>query len=229
MTERVSDKTIFAKIIDRELPADIVFEDDRCLAFRDIAPAAPTHVLVIPKTPLDKIENMTEAHEGLVAGACFGPEDLWTVGWDGVLKQWTTRRDRLREREDERLSGRELTAVAVDPDGTRILVATHDGHLSFVNVGRRLTRVDVAVRQHEEWVRHVAFSASGERAVATAAAESALLVLNPSRGVVTHTLVQGALPAMPRPPACAVFHPEDEDVLIVGFFDGSLEKIRITN
>lgn len=41
--------TIFAKIIAREIPADIVYEDDRSLAFRDINPVAPTHVLVIPK------------------------------------------------------------------------------------------------------------------------------------------------------------------------------------
>lgn len=60
------DKTIFAKIIDREIPADIVHEDDRSLAFRDINPAAPTHILVIPKKPIDRIENMTEADESLV-------------------------------------------------------------------------------------------------------------------------------------------------------------------
>lgn len=59
----MSDKTIFAKIIDRELPADIVYEDERCLAFRDIAPAAPTHVLIVPKEPLDRIDHMTEAME----------------------------------------------------------------------------------------------------------------------------------------------------------------------
>lgn len=55
----MSDKTIFAKIIDREIPADIVFEDDQVLAFRDVNPQAPTHVLVIPKKPIDKIENMS--------------------------------------------------------------------------------------------------------------------------------------------------------------------------
>lgn len=44
-----SQKTIFQKIIDKEIPADIIYEDDRCLAFRDISPQAPTHVLVIPK------------------------------------------------------------------------------------------------------------------------------------------------------------------------------------
>ncbi|MCA9567423.1 MAG: histidine triad nucleotide-binding protein [Alphaproteobacteria bacterium] len=44
--------TIFARIIDKEIPADIVYEDDRCLAFRDVNPVAPTHVLVIPKKPI---------------------------------------------------------------------------------------------------------------------------------------------------------------------------------
>ena len=45
----MADKTIFQRIIDRETPAKIVFEDDRCLAFRDVNPQAPTHVLVIPR------------------------------------------------------------------------------------------------------------------------------------------------------------------------------------
>jgi histidine triad (HIT) family protein len=41
---------IFQKIIDRKIPADIVYEDDQCLAFRDIKPQAPVHVLIIPRT-----------------------------------------------------------------------------------------------------------------------------------------------------------------------------------
>jgi histidine triad (HIT) family protein len=41
---------IFQKIIDRKIPANIVYEDDRCLAFKDINPQAPVHVLIIPKT-----------------------------------------------------------------------------------------------------------------------------------------------------------------------------------
>jgi histidine triad (HIT) family protein len=41
--------TIFGKIIRREIPADIVYEDEQCLAFRDINPQAPTHVLIIPR------------------------------------------------------------------------------------------------------------------------------------------------------------------------------------
>jgi histidine triad (HIT) family protein len=42
-------KTIFQRIIDREIPADIVYEDDECLAFKDVSPQAPVHILVIPK------------------------------------------------------------------------------------------------------------------------------------------------------------------------------------
>jgi histidine triad (HIT) family protein len=42
-------KTIFKRIIDGEIPAKIIYQDDRCLAFHDVAPQAPTHVLVIPK------------------------------------------------------------------------------------------------------------------------------------------------------------------------------------
>ncbi len=58
--------TLFAKIIRREIPADIVYEDDRALAFRDIHPAAPTHLLVIPKEPIVNIGSMTEEQTALV-------------------------------------------------------------------------------------------------------------------------------------------------------------------
>jgi histidine triad (HIT) family protein len=49
--------TIFSKILKKEIPADIVFEDDVCLAFRDIHPQAPTHILLIPKK---EIPSMAE-------------------------------------------------------------------------------------------------------------------------------------------------------------------------
>ena len=48
-------KTLFEKIIDREIAAQIVFEDDLVLAFRDIKPAAPVHVLIVPKKPIARI------------------------------------------------------------------------------------------------------------------------------------------------------------------------------
>ncbi|MFP8967046.1 histidine triad nucleotide-binding protein [Pokkaliibacter sp. CJK22405] len=58
--------SIFSKIIAREIPADIVYEDDYVLAFRDINPQAPLHVLIIPKIEIATINDVTEAQEQLV-------------------------------------------------------------------------------------------------------------------------------------------------------------------
>jgi histidine triad (HIT) family protein len=55
----MASKTLFEKIIAREIPATIVYEDDRVLAFRDIKPQAPTHVLLIPKKPIPRIAEAT--------------------------------------------------------------------------------------------------------------------------------------------------------------------------
>lgn len=52
-----SDVTLFTRIIQREIPADIVYEDDMAIAFRDIQPQAPVHVLVVPKKPLPKLAD----------------------------------------------------------------------------------------------------------------------------------------------------------------------------
>ncbi len=62
----MSEKNIFEKIIDREIPATIVHEDDRCLAFRDIAPQAPVHVLVIPKQSIARVGQATVDDEPLL-------------------------------------------------------------------------------------------------------------------------------------------------------------------
>ena len=53
--------TLFAKIIRREIPADIVYEDDQVLAFRDVTPQAPVHVLIVPKRP---VANLLDAQPG---------------------------------------------------------------------------------------------------------------------------------------------------------------------
>lgn len=53
------DNDIFLKIISREIPADIVYEDDHCIAFHDITPRAPVHVLVIPKRKTPKLSDFT--------------------------------------------------------------------------------------------------------------------------------------------------------------------------
>ena len=59
-------ETIFSKIIDRKIPARIEHEDNRCLAFHDVAPQAPTHVLVIPKKPIPSLADLEPADEALV-------------------------------------------------------------------------------------------------------------------------------------------------------------------
>ncbi|MBV70273.1 MAG: histidine triad nucleotide-binding protein [Myxococcales bacterium] len=58
--------TIFSKIIAGEIPSDQVYSDDRCIAFRDINPTAPVHILVIPRQEIAQLGHMTEDHEGLV-------------------------------------------------------------------------------------------------------------------------------------------------------------------
>ena len=59
-------ETIFSRIISREIPADIVYEDDLCLAFRDVAPQAPTHILIIPKKPIEKVTYATDSDQNLL-------------------------------------------------------------------------------------------------------------------------------------------------------------------
>ena len=59
-------KTIFEKIIDRELPSNIVYEDDKCIAIEDIAPKAPFHILIIPKKPISKLSEAKKVDEALL-------------------------------------------------------------------------------------------------------------------------------------------------------------------
>ncbi|XP_056409017.1 adenosine 5'-monophosphoramidase HINT2 [Hyla sarda] len=58
--------TIFSRILDRTLPADIIYEDDQCLAFRDVSPQAPVHFLVIPKIQIPRISQVTPGDKELV-------------------------------------------------------------------------------------------------------------------------------------------------------------------
>ena len=59
-------ETVFSRIIRGEIPARIVHDDDRCLAFHDVAPQAPTHVLVIPKRPIASLADVTPADADLL-------------------------------------------------------------------------------------------------------------------------------------------------------------------
>lgn len=58
--------TLFEKIIARDLPADIVYEDDDALAFHDISPQAPTHILVIPKKPIPRVGEADPEDQSLL-------------------------------------------------------------------------------------------------------------------------------------------------------------------
>lgn len=67
-------QNVFARILRREIPAKVVFEDDRCMAFHDVAPQAPTHVLVIPKAPIAKLADANADQRELLGHL------LWATG-----------------------------------------------------------------------------------------------------------------------------------------------------
>jgi histidine triad (HIT) family protein len=64
-------KTIFKRIIDKEIPAKLIYEDDQCIAFSDINPQAPIHVLVIPKQEITGVAAIEEADAPLVGHLLF--------------------------------------------------------------------------------------------------------------------------------------------------------------
>jgi histidine triad (HIT) family protein len=83
--------TLFEKIIAREIPADIVFEDDQCLAFRDISPQAPVHILIIPKKPIARIgaaqadDQSLLGHLLLIAAEIARRENIAPTGYRLVI------------------------------------------------------------------------------------------------------------------------------------------------
>lgn len=60
------DKNVFARILRREVPAQVLHEDERCLAFHDVAPQAPTHFLVIPRQPIARLADATAGDRELL-------------------------------------------------------------------------------------------------------------------------------------------------------------------
>jgi histidine triad (HIT) family protein len=73
MAEAYDDDNIFARILRGEIPSDRVYEDDRCLAFRDVTPQAPTHILVIPKARISQLADAGEDQTELLGHL------LWAV------------------------------------------------------------------------------------------------------------------------------------------------------
>ncbi len=62
----MSEETLFSKIIDRQVPAHIVYEDEKCLAFRDINPQAPMHILLIPKQIIPMLSTSAPEDQDLL-------------------------------------------------------------------------------------------------------------------------------------------------------------------
>ena len=69
-------KTLFEKIIDREIPSEIIYEDDLCIAIEDINPQAPTHVLLIPKKPIEKFSDLKQEDKDLLAHLCLKVNEI---------------------------------------------------------------------------------------------------------------------------------------------------------
>jgi histidine triad (HIT) family protein len=84
-------ETVFSKIIRRKLPATIVYEDDLVIAFRDIAPQAPVHILIVPKKPIPTLNDATDddrellGHILLVAKRIAAAEQLSERGYRLVI------------------------------------------------------------------------------------------------------------------------------------------------
>jgi len=87
----MSAKTLFEKICDKEIPAAIVYEDDRCVAFRDISPQAPLHILIIPRKPISRVALAAEedvallGHLLLTAGKVARSEGVADTGFRLVI------------------------------------------------------------------------------------------------------------------------------------------------
>ena len=79
--------SLFTKIINRALPADIVYEDDKCIAFRDIHPAAPVHVLLVPKVCIAKLSDAEDAQQALLGHLMLqAPKVAQLVGLDDTFR-----------------------------------------------------------------------------------------------------------------------------------------------
>jgi hypothetical protein len=104
-------KTLFEKIIAREVPATIVYEDDKVVAFRDIQPQAPTHVLIIPKKVIPRIAEAK-------------PEDHQVLKWPGSLALrsratvWCSTTDRMQVKPSRTCTATSLAGAS--SDGRRV-------------------------------------------------------------------------------------------------------------
>lgn len=107
--------TLFEKIIAREIPADIVFEDEQCLAFRDISPQAPIHILIIPKKPIARIgaaqadDQSLLGHLLLTAADIARRENIASTGYRLVINNGPHGGETVPHLHIHLLGGRHLT------------------------------------------------------------------------------------------------------------------------
>ena len=107
--------TLFEKIISREIPADIVYEDEWCVAFRDINPQAPVHILVIPRDHIRSVAHAQESdrdllgHLLLVAGEVARQEGLASSGYRLVTNIGRDGQQSVEHLHIHILGGRQLT------------------------------------------------------------------------------------------------------------------------
>jgi histidine triad (HIT) family protein len=113
----MSSDTIFSKIIRKEIPADIVYQDDQATAFRDINPQAPTHILIVPNKVIPTVNDVT-------------PEDEATVGHLFVVAAQVAKAEGIDE------SGYRLIVNCNDDGGQEVFHL----HLHLLG-GRRLGRM----------------------------------------------------------------------------------------
>ncbi|HMD61037.1 MAG TPA: histidine triad nucleotide-binding protein [Opitutaceae bacterium] len=69
-------KTLFQRIIDREVPATIEYEDERCIAIHDIQPQAPVHILIIPKKPIPRVGEAADSDEAVLGHLLLAARDV---------------------------------------------------------------------------------------------------------------------------------------------------------
>ncbi len=80
--------TLFGKILRKEIPANIVYEDDLCLAFRDITPQAPTHILIIPKKHIPKLADATPEDHALLGHLLIKTKEI--AAKEGLVNGYRT-------------------------------------------------------------------------------------------------------------------------------------------
>ncbi len=106
--------TLFEKIIAREIPAEIIYEDDHCLCFRDINPQAPVHLLLIPKKPIARLEKAGDedqailGHLLLCAGKIARQEGFAEAGFRTVINNGPDGGEEVPHLHLHLLAGRQL-------------------------------------------------------------------------------------------------------------------------